>query len=85
MENETPDTAGSSRGSNVFLAPPYLKMQLEKSSVVVGGDFSRPTPAMMIGKTAGWTKDQLDVWDAGLRQVPGPIPGSKRKSTQKEG
>lgn len=44
-----------------------------------------PTPAVMIGKTAGWTKDQLDVWDAGLRKVPGPIPGSKRSSVQKEG
>ncbi|WP_346924437.1 hypothetical protein [Rothia sp. (in: high G+C Gram-positive bacteria)] len=36
-----------------------------------------PTPVVMVGKTPGWTKEVLDEWDAGLRKIPGRVPGSK--------
>lgn len=53
-----------------------------------GGLFLRrrrpPTPVVMIGKTPGWTKEVLDVWDAGLKKTPGRVPGSQHPRKKKE-
>ena len=43
-----------------------------------------PTPVVMVGKTPGWTKEVLDVWDAGLKKTPGRVPGSQHPRKKKE-